>query len=176
MLFQAELAFESVEDGFDPLTAASEAAVPDGFAPAVRPDQMDAELFGQEILEVLPGEAFVRENHLPGAEEVVVALEKRGHHLPFAELGVGQTPGDGHALGGGDQVEPESPEEAGVAAAEAVSGVAGQLGAFDGLLDAAQGRGVESISLRSSCQVGTCLARASITWEISGPAAFKRLL
>ena len=35
----------------------------------------------------------------------------------FAEAGVGQSPDDGHALGGGDQVEAEPPEEPGMAGA-----------------------------------------------------------
>ena len=42
--------------------------------------------------------------------------------------------------------------------------------------EAAHGSGAESISRRSSCQVGTSLTKASITHEISGPAAFRRLV
>jgi hypothetical protein len=79
------------------------------------------------------GEALVGQDHLPGPGQVMVAFQQCGHHLPFPELRVCQAPGDGHALGGGDQVEPESPEVAGVAAAVAVSGVPGEVGAFDGL-------------------------------------------
>ena len=53
-------------------------------------------------------------------------FQQRGHHLALADLRAGQAPDDRHALGGADQVEPEAPEVAGVAGAEAVAGVPGQ--------------------------------------------------
>ncbi|WSA40366.1 hypothetical protein OG946_25150 [Streptomyces sp. NBC_01808] len=145
MVFQAELTFEGVEHRLDPLADTGQSAVPGGFVLAVRPHQVDAQPFGEERLELAPGEALVGEDHLPAADEVVVAFQQRGHHFAFAELGVCQAPGHRHAFGGGEQVEPEPPEEAGVAAAVAVSGVPGQCGAFDRLAGgcAGQRRGVD---------------------------------
>ena len=45
---------------------------------------------------------------------------------------MGEPPDDRHAVGGGDQIEAEPPEVAGVARAVAVAGVPGQIGALDG--------------------------------------------
>ncbi len=133
VMLQAELAFEGVDHGLDPLADAGDLAVPDRLVLAVRPHEMGAEAFADEGLELLPGEALVSQDHLPGADEAVVAFQTCCHHPAFAELGVGQAPGDGHALGGGDQVEAQAPEEAGVAAAVSVAEVSVQVGAFDGL-------------------------------------------
>lgn len=122
-----------VDDGFDPLADPGGLPVPDRFVLAVRPHRVCAEALGDERFELLAREALVREDHLSLVDEVVAAFQQRGHHLPLADLWVGQAPGDGHSLGGSDQVETEAPEEAGVAAAEAVAAVPGQAGAFDGL-------------------------------------------
>lgn len=80
-----------------------------------------------------PAKPLVREDHLSLADEVVAAFQQRGHHSPLAEFRAGQTPGDGHALGGGDQVEAKAPEEARMAAAVAMTAVPCQVRAFDGL-------------------------------------------
>lgn len=54
VLFQAELAFERVENGLDPLTDAGQAAVPDGLAVAVRPHQVDPSRSVRNALNSLP--------------------------------------------------------------------------------------------------------------------------
>lgn len=87
MLFQAEPAFESVQRGPDPPTDRGKSAVPDGLVLPARPDRMDAQAFGEERLELPPGEALVREDHLTFADEMIVAFQQCGHHRPFAELG-----------------------------------------------------------------------------------------
>jgi hypothetical protein len=42
---------------------------------------------------------------------MMVAFQQGLGDFAFAEPGVGQSPDDGHALGSGDQVEAEPPEE-----------------------------------------------------------------
>lgn len=92
------------DDGFDPLADTGDLPVAGRLVLAVGPHEMNAEPFGEVSLELLPCEALVREDHLPGSHEVVVAFQQCGHHLPLPDLRVGQAPGDGHALGSGDQV------------------------------------------------------------------------
>lgn len=72
VLFQAELAFERVENGLDPLTDTGQSAVPYRFVLPVRAHQMDPRSV-KVRLELPPGEALVGEDHLPGADEVMVA-------------------------------------------------------------------------------------------------------
>lgn len=139
-LFEAEPALEGVDDGLNPLTDPGDLPVPGGFVLAVRPHQVNTEPIGEEGFELLAREALVGKDHLPGQHEAAVAFQQRGHHLPLPDRRVGQAPGDGHAFGGGDQVEPKAPEEPGVAAAVAVSGLPGRLGAFDGLAKGGTGQ------------------------------------
>ncbi len=65
MLFEAELAFEGVEDGLDPLSDAPEPAEAGLLVFAVGADQRCAEVLGDEPFEVAAGEAFVTEDDLP---------------------------------------------------------------------------------------------------------------
>src|SRR4051812_31222962 len=82
-----------------------------------------------------PAKALVAEDHIAGADEGMVGVggQQRLDRFPLADLGVGQSPHDRHPLGGGDQVEPEAPEVAGVAGAVAVAGMPGQIRALDRL-------------------------------------------
>ena len=125
MIFEAELALEGVEDGFDPLPDAAESAEAGFLALAVRADQRRAQILGDERFEFPPGEALVTEDELSFADEVVVVLKERLGDLAFTDFRVRQAPDDRHAVGGADQVEPESPKVAGVGGAVAVTCVAG---------------------------------------------------
>jgi hypothetical protein len=44
------------------------------------------------LLEFVAGEALFGQQDLLGTDEVVVALQQRGHHLAFPEFGSGQAP------------------------------------------------------------------------------------
>jgi hypothetical protein len=92
---QVGLSLEGVEHRFDPLADAAQLAEAGGFIRAVRPHEVRAELVGDERFELLAGEAFVAEQDLADAHEVVVGFQQGGHHLAFAEFGVGQSPDDG---------------------------------------------------------------------------------
>src|SRR6266702_8545481 len=133
VLFEGELALEGVNDRFDPLAAAGELAEPGGFVLAVGTDQVRAQAGGDEVLEVAPGEALVTEDDLPGADQVVAAFQQGGHDLAFPQPGMGQAPDDRHAVGGGDQIQPEPPEEPRMAGAVSVAGMPGQIRALHGL-------------------------------------------
>ena len=87
VVFEGELAFEGVDDRFDPLAVTGEGAEPGGFIFAVGADQVRAEFAGDEGFEVAPGEALVAEDDLPGADEVMVTGQQRGHHFAFAQSG-----------------------------------------------------------------------------------------
>ena len=66
----------------------------------------------------------------PGCER---AFEQFGGDLALGLVGGGELEGDRHPVRGAEQVEAEAPEEARVGGAVAVGGVAGELGALDGL-------------------------------------------
>jgi hypothetical protein len=68
VVFESELSFEGVEDRLDPLAVVGEFAESGGFVFAVGPDQVRAEVVVDEGLEVVSGEVFVAEDHLPGAD------------------------------------------------------------------------------------------------------------
>src|SRR5271169_6846037 len=108
--FEGELALERAEDRLDPLAVAGELPEPGGLVFTVGADQVRSQLAGDERLEVTAGEALVAEDDLPGPDQVVIAFQQRPGHLPLAEPGVGQAPDHRHAIRGGYQVQPESPE------------------------------------------------------------------
>ena len=62
VLFKGELAFEGVEDGFDPLPDAAEVPEAGLLVFAVRADQVRAEGLGDEPFELPAGEAFVAQD------------------------------------------------------------------------------------------------------------------
>ncbi|MCQ0025447.1 hypothetical protein M4914_22610 [Streptomyces somaliensis DSM 40738] len=64
MRFEAEPVFDGVGDGFDPPVDTRGLAVPDRLVPAVRPHEANTETLAGGALEVLPGEALVREDRL----------------------------------------------------------------------------------------------------------------
>jgi hypothetical protein len=130
MAFQAELAFEAVDDGLDPLAHAAEVAEPGLFVAAVRTQQGRAHR-GDDGFEVDAGEAFVGDQDLAWCQRL--AVEHGRGDLAFGLVGRGQREVDRQSVGGGEQVQPETPEVAGMAGAVAIRGVPGEIGAFDGL-------------------------------------------
>jgi hypothetical protein len=80
------------------------------------------------------GEAIVADEHHHRGQQVVVAgvAEEFEDDLAFAEFGIGQTPRHRHAVGGGDQIQLQTPVPAGVAGAVAVVGPASQVAALSG--------------------------------------------
>jgi hypothetical protein len=86
VVFEAELAFEGVENGFDPLPDAAEFAESRFLVLAVRADQVRVEVLGDEPFEVAAGETFVPEDDLPGADEVVVVFDQGLGDLAFTDL------------------------------------------------------------------------------------------
>ena len=81
-------------------------------------------MVGHQLLELGAGEVLVGDHGVPGDGD---AVEHLGGDDAFADVGGGQLPADRHPVAGADQVEPEAPEPAAVAAAVAVAGVAGEL-------------------------------------------------
>jgi len=132
--FQAELAFEGVEDRLDPLPDPAEVAVAGRFVASVRAQQGD--LKGSDLpFDLASGEALVGQHRRAGTQSP--GLHGGGDQVQtdvsFADLRVGQTPRDGHPVRGGEQVQLESPVEPGVRRAVAVAGVSRQVRAVRGL-------------------------------------------
>src|SRR5512133_1624572 len=64
--FEVELAFEGVVDRFDPLADPADRAVAGRLVAAVGPDQVQAVPAGDQVLELLPGQALVADQDQPG--------------------------------------------------------------------------------------------------------------
>ncbi|HWR48950.1 MAG TPA: hypothetical protein VN327_15265 [Pseudonocardiaceae bacterium] len=114
----------------DPLAHASEVAVAAlGGVSAVGMDQQHADLVGGEAFQFLAGQALVGQHDHPLAQRTVVAgvAEEFFGDLAFAQLGIGQTPRQWHALGGGDQIQRQPPIPARVRRAVALARPPGQL-------------------------------------------------
>ncbi len=113
--FQAQLALEGVVDGLDPLPDPAQAAVSEGFVASVGAQHAHAE-GGDLGFDVASGQALVGQYCVAGGQQA--GLDGDGQqvqaHVAFAELGVGQTPGDRHAVRRGEQVELQAPVVAGV--------------------------------------------------------------
>ena len=111
---------------------------------------------GEPSLELGGGVALARDEGLavPVGQQGRVGVEHVDGDLAFVDLGIRQGVGDRQSRGGGDQVQPQSPEEAGVAGAAAVAGPAGQVGALGGgpepaALDRRRTRTAESVGVQS---------------------------
>src|SRR5215831_7984154 len=104
--FQVELAFEGVVDRFDPLADPADGPVAGCLVAAVGPDQVQAELAGDQVLEVLPGEAFVADQDQSRPQRLAAGGvgEQFGGYFALADLGAGQAPRRRHPVWGGDQV------------------------------------------------------------------------
>src|ERR1019366_8177232 len=72
VVFERELAFERVVDRLDPLTHTAELAEPFGFAFAVGADELRVKR-GDDLLELLAGEAFITDDELLAGEQPVAA-------------------------------------------------------------------------------------------------------
>jgi hypothetical protein len=121
--FERELALAGPEHGLDPLADGTERAGAAIFITAVGAQKAGAEA-GQMLLELLAGEALVGDYGVALQRD---AFEHLGRDLAFRDVGWRQLEGDRHAVGCAQQIEPEAPEVAAVAAAEAVGGRAGQF-------------------------------------------------
>src|SRR4051812_8669887 len=144
--FESELAFASPEHRFDPLANRSEGSVAARFVFAVGAQEAGAAA-GHELLELFAREAFVGDDGVSGDGD---ASEQLGGNITFGDVGGGELKADRHPVRGAEQVEPEAPEVARVAAAVAIAGVPGELRASRGLARWPHGTGVESSSLSPS--------------------------
>src|SRR4029453_2733366 len=130
--FQAELVFEGVEGALDPLAPAAQRPVPAWFISPVG-TQQDRAIAGDQLLKVPAGKALVGHDDQPRPQPPTLVVQHGRDHLTLAEFGVGQAPGNREAIGGGQHIEPEPPEEAVVTLAVAIAGMAGQRRALDRL-------------------------------------------
>src|SRR5215470_3731647 len=123
VLFERELALESVDDALDPLADQAQGAVASRLILAIWAEQGGPQL-GRSCLQEAVGEAFVADDDLAFLQRA--SVEQRLCNLGFSQLRVGQTPVHDQAVGGGEQVQLEAPEVAGMAGAVAVVGVPAQ--------------------------------------------------
>jgi hypothetical protein len=102
---------EGADDGLDPLPHPGQVAEPALFVLAVGAGQQHVDLVGRVAFHLQAGQALVRQDdHLVAQRPDVTGMaEQVGGHVALAELGVGQAPGDRHALGGGEQVQLQAP-------------------------------------------------------------------
>jgi hypothetical protein len=98
----------------------------------VGPHQRRA-IAGDQLLEVPTGKALVAQEEQSRSAAARARGQHGSHDFTFAQLGGGQAPGDGEAVGGGQHIQPEAPEEAMLALAVAIAGMAGQRRPVDGL-------------------------------------------
>jgi dipeptidyl aminopeptidase/acylaminoacyl peptidase len=140
VLFQVELAFEGVVNGFDDLAQWLEelGACPGGLALAGGPQEFYPGA-GHGGLEGGAEVVLVADEGLawPGGDQVGAGGEHAGQHLALIGLRAGQGEGDGQAVQGAHQVQPEAPEVARVAGAVPVFSPSGQVRTFGGLPGAA---------------------------------------
>src|SRR5215831_10061833 len=130
VFFERELPFKGVDDALDPLADRAEGAAASRLILAIGAEQSGPQL-GRSCLQEAVGEAFVTDDDLALLQRA--AIEERLRHLGFSQLRVGQTPVNDQAIGGGEQVQLEAPEVAGVAGAVTVVGVPAQGRAFHSL-------------------------------------------
>src|SRR6266540_3245156 len=122
---ERELAFDRVDDRFDPLADAAERAVARLLVAAVGAQQRACQR-ARDLLELFAREAFVADDELVAVERAGAAhaVEQRGGDLALGLVGGGEAEAVRHPVRGADEVEPEAPEVAGVRGAVAVGGVA----------------------------------------------------
>src|ERR687898_3114552 len=137
--FEVELAFQGVVDRLDDLAQRLKQPLtrPPGFAGAGGSEQGDAGVgeFGLEQLAVV---VLVPDHGLPGPSGQAGGVgEDVGQGVSLVGFGAGERPADREAVQGGDQVQPQPPEVAGVGGAVAVFGPPGQVGTLRGLAGAA---------------------------------------
>lgn len=76
MVFESKLAHKAVEDRLDPLADAPEFPKPRLLVLAVGPQEMRAEVLGEEPLEVTSGEDLGGEDDLPVRDQMVVVVQQ----------------------------------------------------------------------------------------------------
>lgn len=90
MVFEGELSFEGVEDRLDPLPVAADLPEPWWFVFAVGSDQVRAEAGVDEGLEPFACESLVRDDDLPGTDQMVIVFEQGPGDFPLTEFGMGE--------------------------------------------------------------------------------------
>src|SRR5262245_43873922 len=136
VLFEAELTLEGVVDGLDALADPALPSPAVRLIAPVRPYECGAEC-ADEVFEVPAGIPLV--GHDEQARTSRRPLQHGLDNLPVPNLGVGQAPDHHRAVGGGEQVQTQTPEVARVGGAIAVVGPAGEFGALDRLARGATG-------------------------------------
>ena len=125
VVLEAQEVFEGEEDGFDPLPDRREMDACVGFVFAGWPDDQAAQL-ADGLFELAAGVALVTDDRLAAVER---PREHRQRDLTFGTVSRDEGGGPGGAVGGAEQVQPQTPEPAGVALAVAVATDVSQRGA-----------------------------------------------
>jgi hypothetical protein len=110
--FQAELVFEGVEDGLDPLADPAQVAEPVRLITAVRAGQPRVQAT-HELVELASSQALVGQDDHARAQHTLAgsAVQQDLGRLALAELRVGQAPGHRHPVRAGQQVQLEPQEK-----------------------------------------------------------------
>jgi hypothetical protein len=116
MAFQAELVFEGVDDGLDPLADPAQVAEPVGLVLAVGADQHRAQVPDHRV-ELPAGQALVGQDDHAGPQEALAGgpIQEGLGDLALAQLGGGQAPADRQAVRAGQDIQLEPPVPAAVA-------------------------------------------------------------
>jgi hypothetical protein len=110
--FQAELVFEGVEDGLDPLADPAQVAEPVRLITAVRAGQPRVQAT-HELVKLASRQALVGQDDHARAQHTLAgsAVQQDLGRLALAELRVGQAPGHRHPVRAGQQVQLEPQEK-----------------------------------------------------------------
>src|SRR5215218_1817868 len=138
--FQAELVFEGVEDGLNPLADPAQVAEPVRLITTVGTAQGGVQA-SHELVELPSRQPLVGQDDHARAQHPLAGgtVHQDLGRLALAELGVGQAPGHRHPVRAGQHIQLEPPVEAVMAGVNAVAGPAGQLAALDRLATGAAG-------------------------------------
>src|SRR5918993_5694031 len=138
--FQAELVFEGVEDGLDPLADPAQVAEPGRLISPVGADQPHLQLRDQ-LREGPAGEALVAQDDHAWAQDALAGgpVQQGFGDLALTLSGVGQAPGHRHPVRAGQHIQLEPPVPAAVAGVIAIAGPAGQRRTLAGLAALAAG-------------------------------------
>src|SRR2546430_5160092 len=173
MPFEPELALEGPEDRLHALPDPAQLPESAELVPSIWPEK-DGRQLADEVLELPAGVPLV--GHDERARRHRRALQHGLGDLALADLGVGQAPDDGDAVGRADEVQAQAPEEAAVGGAVAVLARPARSERLTVSREGPQGTGVESMSRSWSHQDGVRLARCWMASASNGPAARSRLL
>src|SRR5260370_30445668 len=128
--FEGEEVFAGPEDRFDPLADRREVQTVGGFVFSAGPDDRRVAL-GDLGGELAAGVALVTQEGLTAF--ALAALQQHEADLALVDLRGGELERAGGAVRGEDRVQPESPEEPGMAGATAAVGGVSERGTLGGL-------------------------------------------